>query len=398
MPFCRECGYKLKENAKFCLRCGLKTDDSGAQQRQEEWAGRIIKCPSCGEVLRSFTPVCPACGHEVRGAKAAEAVRELADRLARATSDEQKAVYISNFPIPDTKEDIMHVMNMSSAHMVDKYNEIVTKAWQVLFERSYNTATMLFGNSSEIENLRLQFEHNKRLAEKNVKRKENEIRREEKRTFRREQRKEKAAENREKKRERRKQANIDKDRRNKFWDKHHKAIGEFLTLGFFLLIFLLCCTPAIVSYFNHDRLEDELEKKVKEVELYIDIGDYDSARIIANQIILSDGWSSDDEEKWADIRESLIEIIDEQEAVAQGKIKVNFTNKELTGKDYAEVQSMLHLQGFYNISYQKIDDLVTGWITDDGEVEEVTINGRTDYNKDDYFPPDVEIIISYHTF
>jgi len=39
------------------------------QQRNETAKVRreIYKCPSCGEILKSYTANCPACGFELRG-------------------------------------------------------------------------------------------------------------------------------------------------------------------------------------------------------------------------------------------------------------------------------------------------------------------------------------------
>jgi len=42
--------------------------------------------------------------------------------------------------------------------------------------------------------------------------------------------------------------------------------------------------------------------------------------------------------------------------------------------------------------------LITGWITKDGEVEEVEIDGYTTFSSSSRFLPDVEIVITYHTF
>ena len=54
--------------------------------------------------------------------------------------------------------------------------------------------------------------------------------------------------------------------------------------------------------------------------------------------------------------------------------------------------------GFTNIGFKIIYDLVTGWTTFDGEIEEVLVNGSSSFTKGDIHPKDTEIIIVYHTW
>ena len=51
-----------------------------------------------------------------------------------------------------------------------------------------------------------------------------------------------------------------------------------------------------------------------------------------------------------------------------------------------------------NCLKEKIEDLTTGWLTGDGEVEEVSIGGNVDYSPDQWVASDIEVIIKYHTF
>ena len=113
MPFCSNCGTKLYDGARFCTECGMsvaavKANESelqanqtppqppqGNTERQQEYAGKLIKCPNCGEVLASFITNCPSCGYELRGNAATDSVMELYRELNRTTTPEQKDFMIN---------------------------------------------------------------------------------------------------------------------------------------------------------------------------------------------------------------------------------------------------------------------------------------------------------------
>lgn len=74
------------------------------------------------------------------------------------------------------------------------------------------------------------------------------------------------------------------------------------------------------------------------------------------------------------------------------------SSSDLEGEDYKDVVTLLQVAGFTNIEVETIDDLITGWLTKDGEVEKVSINGDTDFFASSKFPYDSKIVITYHTF
>lgn len=70
-------------------------------------------------------------------------------------------------------------------------------------------------------------------------------------------------------------------------------------------------------------------------------------------------------------------------------------------RNYIVVGDELQDMGFSNIYERKIKDLVTGWITKDGSVEQILVklgNEEVPMQKDRLYEYDVEIIILYHTF
>lgn len=82
----------------------------------------------------------------------------------------------------------------------------------------------------------------------------------------------------------------------------------------------------------------------------------------------------------------------------EGKIQIGKRASDFHQMDKEEVAKLLTELGFSDITYSPITDLITGWLTKDGSVEDVSINGRKDYKKDEFFAPDSKVIIFYHTF
>jgi hypothetical protein len=68
------------------------------------------------------------------------------------------------------------------------------------------------------------------------------------------------------------------------------------------------------------------------------------------------------------------------------------------GRMLEEVIQDFEDKGFKNIQTEKLDDLITGWLTKDGEVESVSVDGNTGYSPDKWYPEQVEVVIIYHTF
>lgn len=82
----------------------------------------------------------------------------------------------------------------------------------------------------------------------------------------------------------------------------------------------------------------------------------------------------------------------------EGQAKTPSGSSVQQGRDYQEVYEQFEKKGFTNIQFEVLDDLVTGWLTKDGEVESVSVDGDTGYSADKWYPADVEVIITYHTF
>ncbi len=148
MAFCSNCGEKLNDGADFCHVCGLAINDTPVQRKQE-YDGKIIKCPNCGEILDSFIYVCPVCHYELRGTQTTSHVHELSQMLEKAQTDEQKAEMISNFYIPNTKEDIYEFFILAYSNV--SANGYCSDAWSVKLEQAYLKAKIAFEGGKELK-------------------------------------------------------------------------------------------------------------------------------------------------------------------------------------------------------------------------------------------------------
>lgn len=64
-------------------------------------------------------------------------------------------------------------------------------------------------------------------------------------------------------------------------------------------------------------------------------------------------------------------------------------------KDYKEVEEWFQSAGFTNLSTEILYDIVWGW-TDEGEVESVTIDEKSDFARGSIFKKDAAVVITYH--
>ena len=183
MAYCVNCGTEIVPNAKFCQKCGHPTGaQNDSSTRKQEFAGKIYKCPNCGEVLKAFEINCPACGHELRGAKASSAVKEFALKLEAIESrreyekprglfsavesqqrvsktDEQKISLIKSFSVPNSKEDMLEFMILATSSMnmrtydsantnISKSEKEINAAWFSKVQQVYEKAKRSYSTDS----------------------------------------------------------------------------------------------------------------------------------------------------------------------------------------------------------------------------------------------------------
>lgn len=79
-------------------------------------------------------------------------------------------------------------------------------------------------------------------------------------------------------------------------------------------------------------------------------------------------------------------------------ILIPFSRHSLLRKNYVYVGDMFQELGFTEIYERPIKDLITGWITKDGSVENIYIANSDSFKKNSSYEYDVKIVIEYHTF
>lgn len=189
MGFCTNCGFALAEGVKFCGACGTAVGEREAEtsKRKILYDGELHKCSNCGELVDSFKSHCSSCGYEFRNLHSISSARDLAikleeieaqkmphieskksliksvfgrdfkdvDEVAEAQKrfdrqkGEQKSNIIVNFPVPNTKEDILEFMILvsSNINMKKELNDEETKAWISKLEQIYEKAQLVMGDT-----------------------------------------------------------------------------------------------------------------------------------------------------------------------------------------------------------------------------------------------------------
>lgn len=82
--------------------------------------------------------------------------------------------------------------------------------------------------------------------------------------------------------------------------------------------------------------------------------------------------------------------------VTRPSVKVPKSADSFIDLSYEEVEEELRAHGFVNIVLFAKKDLIKGWMTKVGAVEEVSIAGKTNFRKGQKFPADSRIVITYH--
>ena len=87
--------------------------------------------------------------------------------------------------------------------------------------------------------------------------------------------------------------------------------------------------------------------------------------------------------------------IENKNAIGESEARVPISSSNCKYKNYKEIEEQFKNAGFTNITTSILYDIFWG-ITSEGEVEEVSINGSTDFTRGNVFDKNASIVITYH--
>ena len=171
MPFCIKCGTNIDDDDRFCPECGFEmnikaeepvveetvdatpiVEEAKKEERKIVYGGEVRKCPNCGEILKSFSAYCPACGCELRGSTTISPISELVNKLENTDSLDERIELITNFYVPNTKEDIIDFFILAISNLENSKHD-TDDAWKSKLDQTYHKAKLSFGGTPEFEYL-----------------------------------------------------------------------------------------------------------------------------------------------------------------------------------------------------------------------------------------------------
>lgn len=133
--------FEMVLDAKLFQKTNQATTTTQTATPKTDKVGDLKKCPSCGAAVSSFSTKCSDCGHEFRNVESNKQVREffsqfqkiensiplkeaggllgglLTDAINKGNRNRElftkKKEFITQFPIPNTKEEIIEFLSMA---------------------------------------------------------------------------------------------------------------------------------------------------------------------------------------------------------------------------------------------------------------------------------------------
>lgn len=108
--------------------------------------GNIVKCPSCGALVKAGALRCEECGYEFHNVNANKTVEKFTEGLQKlqggnlfsdALLMHRKESFIENYPIPNSLDDMLELMQLSRQN-ADRYGAQEQQAYWKLFCRCVN--------------------------------------------------------------------------------------------------------------------------------------------------------------------------------------------------------------------------------------------------------------------
>lgn len=397
MSFCSNCGERLDETAQSCSKCGKEISTNSLLTKKNTattYDGKIYKCPNCGEILNAFQLKCSSCGYEIRSSSESQALSDFYEKLNSAKDEGQKIEIIKNFPIPDTKEDLINFMTWAVSNYdgdyaaMHKYDNDISDAYFAVAEKCFYKAKMLFlANSSEMRCIEEEYKamcKERDDCNKNQQKKEN------------------------------------KKRTSDFFKTFTASISSFFngikitpifvgcSIGF-LAICLAVLIPLFylnILTFNKNAVSVGLDSKqiiTKDISYvienledkgftYIETRPLDwnyQYKTNATMSITIDGKTRFVEGSKFDKSAKIVIYYND----APQMVSIGLTSSEIIGKDYKHIVKLLKDLGFVYFETNPYDEFLS---TRHNRIKEIVIDKKTSFSKTDEFSQDSKILIIYY--
>ncbi len=353
--FCTKCGQKLADEAAYCSACGAIVEKSVAADqgsRKQVYVGEIKKCPNCGEALSAFEIKCHSCGYELRNIKASSAIQEFyekitqleAQRNERKEGETEKSIanVIRNFPVPNTKEDVLEFMMLAASNIDaslysiqgDRRNskeyqsqKTINDAWYATAEQIYHKAELSFGDDPAFSKIqKIYVDKIKHIST-----------------------------------EKRKGAlSAFFSGITSIFKRIASSIHKDSSIGFYIICGLLPLLFFGGTAIKHQQREHRLEAVVVEIQDCIANEDYDTAYIKAQGLYMDDGWSSESTKRWDKVRNELITLIETKSGVSYTMEQEREDSTKNTSTDAKGTVSSTIDDGLNTIS-EGFDTIINGF-------------------------------------
>lgn len=181
----------------------------------------------------------------------------------------------------------------------------------------------------------------------------------------------------------------------------------FIGLGAF---FIICCSifcfyeykQLIAFQCGADELCDQNYEKVEKILEEMGFSKIETQEIkdLPLMEIARDGLVTDIDLKWKDSFSvgdkypSNFRILVTYHTVID--IKAPISSEEAKGMNYKDVEDAFRAAGFSDIQFAVEYDIITGWISKEGDVESITINDSDEFYEGSSYHPSAHVVITYH--
>ena len=141
--------FEMVLDAKLFELKKMKNETPAVSAPKSDKFGDIKKCPACGSLITAFTTNCGDCGHELSNITSTKAMIEFQDKLAKG-NNEQDIEIITNFNVPNSKEDIMEFLTLAISNYQNATDKNLRNAWLTKIDNLLMKMNLVFKENDPI--------------------------------------------------------------------------------------------------------------------------------------------------------------------------------------------------------------------------------------------------------